>query len=34
MIAGIGIGVIGTLVVEAAGIGLLIYYVVRRDLRW
>lgn len=34
MIAGIGIGVIGTLIVEAAGIGWLIYRVVGRDLRW
>jgi hypothetical protein len=34
MILGIGIGVALTLLVEASGIGWLIYRVVRRDLRW
>lgn len=34
MMVGVGIGVILTLLVEAAGIGWLIYRVVGRDLRW
>lgn len=34
MMVGVGIGVVLTLVVEAAGIGWLIYRVVGSDLRW